>query len=94
MPGVLKHRAYLYGTKSYETAHAFSSTSRAFLREARDETLHARLAELLRRQVLERAACYGDALALAMRVLIGAAGCLRMERDLAALLPLQCEDGG
>lgn len=65
-----------------------------FLREARDETLHARLAELLRRRMLERAACYGDALAPAMRVLVGAAVCLRMERDLAALLPLQCEDGG
>jgi hypothetical protein len=29
-----------------------------------------------------------------MRVLAGAAVGLRMERDLAALLPLQCEDGG
>jgi hypothetical protein len=60
----------------------------------RDEALHARLAELLRERVLERAGCSGDALALAMRVLVGAAVGLRMERDLAALLPLQCEDGG
>jgi hypothetical protein len=85
--GVLKHRAYLYGTKYYETTDAFSSSPR-------DETLHTRLAELLRRRVLERAGCQVDALALAMRVLVGVAVCLRMEHDLAALLPLQCEDGG
>ena len=53
-----------------------------------------RLTELLRERVLERAGCPGDALALAMRVLAGAAVGVRMERDLAALLPLQCEDGG
>jgi hypothetical protein len=60
----------------------------------RDEALNARLTELLRERVFERAGCPGDALALAMRVLAGAAVGLRMEHDLAALLPLQCEDGG
>jgi len=44
-------------------------------------------------RVLERAGCPGDAIALAMRVLAGVAVGLRMERDLAALLPLQLNDG-
>ena len=53
-----------------------------------------RLAPLLRACVLERTGCPGDALALSMCVLVGAAVGLHMERDLKALLPLQCEDGG
>ena len=91
---MLEHRAYLDGTRYYETAECFLFFAARFLREVRDEALHARIAELLRERVLERAGCSGDALALAMRVLAGAAVGLRMERDLAALLPLQCEDGG
>jgi hypothetical protein len=91
---VLEHRAYLDGTRYYETAECFLFFATRFLREVRDEALHARLVELLHERVLERAGCPGDALALAMRVLVGAVVGLRMERDLAALLPLQCEDGG
>ena len=91
---MLEHRAYLDGTRYYETAECFLFFSARLLREMRDQALHARLAELLRERVLERAGCSGDALALAMRVLVGAEVGLRMERDLAALLPLQCEDGG
>jgi hypothetical protein len=92
--GVLEHRAYLDGTRYYETAECFLFFSVRFLHEVRDEPLHARLGQLLCERVLERAGCSGDALALAMRVLVGAAVGLRMERDLAALLPLQWEDGG
>jgi hypothetical protein len=93
--GVLEHRAYLDGTRYYETAECFLFFAARLLRSAGDDaTLYAHLAPLLRERVLERAGCPGDALALAMRVLAGAAVGLRMERDLAALLPLQCEDGG
>lgn len=93
--GVLAHRAYLDGTRYYETAECFLFFAARLLRCSRgDATLHLRLAPLLRERVLERAGCPGDALALAMRVLAGAAVGLRMERDLAALLQLQCEDGG
>jgi hypothetical protein len=93
--GVLAYRAYLDGTRYYETAECFLFFAARLLRSAPgDATLHARLAPLLRERVLERAGCPGDDLALAMRVLAGAAVGLRMERDLAALLPLQCEDGG
>jgi hypothetical protein len=82
------------GTRHYETAECFLFFSARLLRSTPDAPLHARLAPLLRARILERAGCPGDALALAMRVLAGAALGLRMERDLAALLPLQCEDGG
>ena len=92
--GVLEHRAYLDGTRYYETAECFLFFAARLLHKLNDEALHARLTTLLRERVLERAGCSGDALALAMRVLVGAAVGLRMERDLAALLPLQCEDGG
>jgi hypothetical protein len=92
--GVLEHRAYLDGTRYYETAECFLFFSARLLHKVRDEALHARLARLLRERILERAGCTGDALALAMRVIVGAAVGLRLERDLAALLPLQYEDGG
>jgi hypothetical protein len=92
---LLEHRAYLDGTRFYETPECFLFFSARLLRIAtHDAALHARLASLLRERILERAGFPGDALALAMRVLAGAALDLRMERDLEALLPLQCEDGG
>ena len=92
--GLLEHRAYLDGTRSYETPECFLFFAARLLRIAHDAPLHARLAPLLRARILERTGFPGDALALAMRVLAGAAVDLRMERDLEVLLPLQCEDGG
>jgi len=92
--GLLEHRAYLDGTRLYETAECFLFFAARLLRSTNDAQLHARLVPMLRARVLERVGCSGDALILAMRVLAGAAVGLRMERDLAALLPLQCEDGG
>jgi hypothetical protein len=91
---VLEHRAYLKGTRYYVTAECFLFFASRLLRTAADASLHARLAPLLRERVLERAGVPGDALALSMRVLAGAVVGVRMERDLAALLPMQCEDGG
>jgi len=92
--GLLEHRAHLDGTRFYETPECFLFFAARLLRIAHDAALHAQLAPLLRARILERAGFPGDALALAMRVLAGAAVDLRMERDLEALLPLQCEDGG
>ena len=65
--------------------------SARFLHEVRGEELRARLAELLRERIPECAGCSGDALALALRVLVSAAVGLRVECDLAALLPLRCK---
>jgi hypothetical protein len=92
--GVLEHRAYLNGTRYYETAECFLFFASRLLRTTEDASLHTQLAPLLRERILERAGTPGDALALSMRVLAGAVVGLRMEQDLAALLPLQCEDGG
>ena len=82
------------GTRLYETAECFLFFAARLLRSTNDTRLNARLIPLLRARLLERVGCSGDALALSMRVLAGAAVGIRMERDLAALLPLQCEDGG
>ncbi|KAH9972460.1 hypothetical protein BGW80DRAFT_1252735 [Lactifluus volemus] len=92
--GILEHRAYLDGTRYYETAECFLFFASRLLSNTEDAFLHSRLAPLLRERILERAGVPGDALALSMRVLAGAVVGLRMERDLAALLPLQREDGG
>ena len=92
--GVLEHRAYLNGTRYYETAECFLFFASRLLRTVADTALHAQLAPILRERILERSGAPGDALALSMRVLAGAVVGVRMERDLAALLPLQCEDGG
>ncbi|KAH9069727.1 HAD-like domain-containing protein [Lactarius deliciosus] len=93
--GVLEHRAYLDGTRYYETAECFLFFAAQLLRAAPDPYLHARLAPLLRARIEERTgAASDDALALAMRVLAGSVVGLRLAHDLALLLPLQCEDGG
>ncbi|KAI9437652.1 HAD-like domain-containing protein [Lactarius indigo] len=92
--GVLKHRAYLDGTRYYETAECFLFFAAQLLRATPDPDLHARLAPLLRARIQERTgAAAGDALALAMRVLAGSIVGLRQAHDLAMLLSLQCEDG-
>ena len=91
---VLEHRAYLEGTRYYETAECFLFFAAQLLCATSDSTLHARLAPLLRTRILERTGATGDALALAMRVLAGNVVGLRLEHDLAQLLPLQHEDGG
>ncbi|KAH9025493.1 HAD-like domain-containing protein [Lactarius hengduanensis] len=86
--GVLKHRAYLEGTRYYETAECFLFFASQLLRVSTDARLHAQLAPLLRERILERAGAAGDALALSMRVLAGVAVGVRLEREVALLLPL------
>ncbi len=91
---VLKHRAYLEGTRYYITAEICLFYASLLLRSSTDARLQAELAPLLRECVLEREGAAGDALALSMRILAGIAVGLRLEREVAELLPLQCEDGG
>ena len=91
---MLEHRAYLDGTRYYETAECFLFFASKLLLSTSDTTLHARLVPLLRTRILERTGASGDALSLAMRVLAGTVVGLRLEQDLTQLLPLQCEDGG
>ncbi|KAH8996493.1 hypothetical protein EDB86DRAFT_3077092 [Lactarius hatsudake] len=85
--GLLEHRAYLDGTRYYETAECFLFAAQ-LLRATPDTNLHARVAPLLRARIKERTgAAAGDALA-------GSVIGLRLAHDLALLLPLKCEDGG
>ncbi|KAI9437651.1 hypothetical protein H4582DRAFT_2057984 [Lactarius indigo] len=92
--GILEHRAYLDGTRYYETAECFLFFAAQLLRATPDPGLHARLAPLLRVRIQERTGvAVGDALALAMRVLAGSVVGLHLAHDLAALLSLQYEDG-
>jgi hypothetical protein len=92
--GVLKHRAYLDGTRYYVTAECFLFFASQLLRSTTDARLQGEFAPLLRERILERAGAGGDALALSMRVLAGMVVGVRLEREVAELLPLQCEDGG
>ena len=92
--GVLEHRAYIEGTRYYETAECFLFFASQLMLESRDARLHGQLFPLLRERIIERAGAAGDALALSMRVLAGKAVGVRLERELAELLPLQYEDGG
>lgn len=92
--GVLKHRAYLDGTRYYETGECFLFFLSRLLQSTKDAALHASLKSLFAERVKERIGAPGDALALAMRILACAAMGMRNEIDLRSLLPLQCEDGG
>lgn len=91
---VLLNRAYLEGTRYYESAECFLYFVSRLLASTGDPDLHVMLKPLLRDRVQERIGADGDALALAMRILACDFVGVRNEIDLRALLPLQCEDGG
>lgn len=91
---VLLNRAYLEGTRYYESAECFLYFVSRLLASSGDPDLHSMLKSLLADRVQERIGADGDALALAMRILVCDLLGIRNEIDLRALLPLQCEDGG
>lgn len=88
---VLQHRAYLSGTRYYQTAESFLYLFSQLLPH-----LHNRntLFPILRARILERAGAPGDALVLAMRVLAGMAVGVRLDREMAEMVLMQEEDGG
>ncbi|TFK44736.1 Haloacid dehalogenase-like hydrolase-domain-containing protein [Crucibulum laeve] len=91
---VLLNRAYLDGTRYYQTAECFLFFVSRLLSSTGDADLHALLKPLLRERIQERIGADGDALALAMRILVCDSIGIRDDVDFRALLPLQCEDGG
>ena len=91
---VLLNRAYIEGTRYYESAECFLYSVSRLLASSNDPDLHLMLKSLLADRVQERIGADGDALALAMRILACAFLGIRNEIDVRALLPLQCEDGG
>ncbi|KAF8893786.1 Haloacid dehalogenase-like hydrolase-domain-containing protein [Infundibulicybe gibba] len=91
---VLLNRAYLDGTRYYETAECFLFFLSRLLASSRNAELHSLLKPLLKERIQERIGAEGDSLALAMRILVCDFVGLRDDIDLRTLLPLQCEDGG
>lgn len=91
---VLLNRAYLDGTRYYETAECFLYFISRLLLSSGDPELHALLKPVLKERVQERIGAEGDSLALAMRILVCDFVGVRDEVDLRTLLALQCEDGG
>lgn len=91
---VLLNRAYLDGTRYYKTGECFLFFMSRLLQCSEDPELHSLLKPLLKSRVQEHIGKEGDALALAMRIIVCDYVGVRNDVDLRALLPLQCEDGG
>ena len=90
---VLKHRAYLDGTRYYKTPEAFLYFLTRLLEAARDNDISRRIRPLLEERLQERVGAPGDALALAMRIVACARMGIRDTIDLRKLLSMQHEDG-
>jgi hypothetical protein len=96
--GVLRHRAYLDGTRYYCTPEAFLYFFHQLLQAA--PSLRVEHGNLLLARTLERVGALGDAIALAMRILIlnahaeEDAAAVAAARELRELRALQSVDGG
>ncbi|KAF8210318.1 Haloacid dehalogenase-like hydrolase-domain-containing protein [Mycena galopus ATCC 62051] len=91
---VLRNRAYLEGTRYYETAECFLYFLSRLLLSSEDAALHEALGPLLKERLQERIGVEGDALQLAMRIVACSSLGIRDSVDLRTLRTLQCEDGG
>lgn len=94
---VLNTRAYMDGTRYYDTPECFLYFVGRLLAlaPASASELHATFRPVLLQRVMERVGVPSDALALAMRIsVLSQIGGIVADRDVAALKALQCEDGG
>ncbi|KAH0536546.1 hypothetical protein FGG08_006596 [Glutinoglossum americanum] len=91
---VLLNRAYLDGTRYYCTPESFLFFLSRFIRLSDSPELHQYIKPLLLERIRERIGANGDAMALAMRILVCKSLGISDEVDARSLLPLQCEDGG
>jgi hypothetical protein len=93
---VLSTRAYIDGTRYYDSAECFLYFLSRLLRFAPQASeLHNAFGPLLLQRTLERVGTAADPIAIAMRILICAQlGGVIIESDLSALRALQCIDGG
>ncbi|KAJ6499258.1 Haloacid dehalogenase-like hydrolase-domain-containing protein [Mycena sanguinolenta] len=91
---VLRNRAYIEGTRYYETAECFLYFLSRLLLSSSDPALHEALGPLLKERLQERVGVEGDALQLAMRIVACNSLGVRNTVDLRRLRELQCEDGG
>lgn len=88
---ILQHRAYLDGTLYYYGGDCFLFFLSRLLLVA--PSVYSRFSSLFARRVYERSGADGDALALAMRIVAGAAVGVQMYVDHERLLKMQQEDG-
>ncbi|KAK0185494.1 Haloacid dehalogenase-like hydrolase-domain-containing protein [Armillaria mellea] len=91
---VLLHRAYLQGSRYYETAECFLFFLYRFISSCDSLVIHNRFYPLLKARVMERIGTEGDGLALAMRLIVCNFTKVKNEIDLQTLRDLQQEDGG
>ena len=94
MRDILKYRAYLDGTKYFNTPEIFLWLLIRLLSCPTDPELHLTLDLLLKERVQERIGAAGDAPALAMRILVCNFVRIRDEVDLRTLFTMQCTDVG
>lgn len=91
---VLLHRAYIQGSRYYETAECFLFFLYRFISDCDDPVIHSRFYPLLKERVTERIGAVGDGLALAMRLIVCDFTGVRNDIDVRTLRNFQCEDGG
>lgn len=91
---VLHERSYLHGTRYYPTPEAFLYFLCRFLQTSCDEDLCGRLTPSLRKRITERIGIPGDALCIAMRLLVCSSIGVSNPIDMDALCSKQCDDGG
>ncbi|KAG7442272.1 uncharacterized protein BT62DRAFT_442952 [Guyanagaster necrorhizus] len=91
---VLLHRAYLQGSRYYETAESFLFFLYRFIGDCDNPAIHSRFYPLLKESVMERIGTEGDGLALAMRLIVCNFTDVKNDIDLQTLRGLQPEDGG
>ncbi|KAG7442314.1 uncharacterized protein BT62DRAFT_996689 [Guyanagaster necrorhizus] len=91
---VLLHRAYLQGSRYYETAESFLFFLYRFIGGCDNPATHSRFYPLLKERVMEWIGTEGDGLALAMRLIVCKFTDVKNDIDLQTLRGLQREDGG
>jgi hypothetical protein len=91
---ILVNRAFINGTYYYIHPEYFLYAIVRFLEKATDSSIHSRFIPVLRQCVQERIGVPGDALSIAMRIVVCNYVGIRNDVDMEKLLQLQCEDGG
>ncbi|EMD32343.1 hypothetical protein CERSUDRAFT_108797 [Gelatoporia subvermispora B] len=91
---VLKFRAYTEGSRYYHSADIFLYLINRLVLCSNDQLLHQELENLLSARVKERVGTAGNALELALRLIVCASLGITNDIDTSRLLSMQCHDGG
>ncbi|RAH78364.1 HAD-like protein [Aspergillus japonicus CBS 114.51] len=91
---ILRHRAYIHGTRYYPSPEWFLYYMSRLLTHSRDPGLKARLEAPLKSRLVERIGAAGDAFCLGMRLLACHSLGIQNHPDTERLASMQQEDGG